>query len=66
MAEKGDELVQYITEKVVHYMETPKAERKMNRKLRRAKEPWLSRWFGVVPFALSMWLDKWKKKRKRR
>jgi hypothetical protein len=65
MAEKGDELVQYITEKVVHYMETPKAERKKNRKLRRAKEPWLSRWFGVVPFALSMWLDQRKKKRKR-
>jgi hypothetical protein len=65
MAEKGDELVQYITEKVVHYMETPKAERKRNRKLRRAKEPWLSRWFGVVPFALSMWLDQRKKKRKR-
>lgn len=65
MAEKGEELVQYITEKVVHYMETPKEKRKQNRKLR-PKEAWLSRWFGVVPFALSMWLEQRKKKLKHR
>jgi hypothetical protein len=57
MAEKGEELVQYITERVVHYMETPKEERKRNRDLRPPKESWTSLWFGVVPFALSMWIE---------
>ncbi|MDB5052966.1 MAG: hypothetical protein JWM44_1016 [Bacilli bacterium] len=57
MAEKGEELVQYITERVVHYMETPKEERKRNRELRPPKESWTSLWFGAVPFALSMWLE---------
>ncbi|QGQ97372.1 YqzE family protein [Paenibacillus psychroresistens] len=66
MADKGEELVQYITEKVAHYMDTPKEERKRNRKLRNSKEAWLTRWFGVVPFAFSMWLDQRKKKLKRR
>jgi ribonuclease PH len=60
MAEKGVELVQYIAEKVVHYMDTPKEERKRNRRHR--KEAWLSRWFGVVPFALSMWMEQRKNK----
>jgi hypothetical protein len=55
MAEKGDELVQYITERVVNYFETPKEERKRARYQRRHQEAWLSKWFGVVPFALSMW-----------
>jgi hypothetical protein len=66
MADKGAELVQYITEKMVNYMEMPKEERKQNRKLRHRKEPWLSRWFGVVPFALSMWLEQRKNRLKRR
>jgi hypothetical protein len=64
LAEKGEELVQYITQKVVYYMETPKEERKLSRQLRRPKEAWLSRWFGAVPFALSMWFEQRKKKQK--
>jgi hypothetical protein len=63
MAEKGEELVQYITQKVVHYMKTPKEERKLSRQLR-PKEAWMSRWFGAVPFALSMWFEQRKKKHK--
>jgi hypothetical protein len=55
MAEKGEELVQYITERVVNYIETPKEERKRARVQRRHQESWLSKWFGVVPFAFSMW-----------
>jgi hypothetical protein len=65
MAAKGDELVQYITKRVVTYIETPKEERRQHRELRRTKEAWLFRWFGVVPFALSMWLEKRKNKLKR-
>jgi hypothetical protein len=66
MADKGEELVQYIAKKVVNYMDTPMEERKRIRKLRHPKEAWLSRWFGVVPFALSMWLEQRKKKLKGR
>ncbi len=65
MAEKGEELVQYITSKVVSYIDTPKEVRKRNRKQRTTKQDWLSRWFGVVPFALSMWFNKSRKKLKR-
>jgi hypothetical protein len=64
MADKGVELVQYIAEKVVHYMDTPKEERKQSRRHR--KEAWQSRWFGVIPFALSMWLEQRKKKKLKR
>lgn len=48
---KGDELVKYITEQVVTYIETPKAERSRARK----KEHWTVKWFGMIPFSLSVW-----------
>lgn len=52
---KGDELVKYITERVVTYVETP---RKVRRENRTAKEPWSSRWFGMIPFSLSLWWER--------
>ncbi|OZB96789.1 YqzE family protein [Paenibacillus sp. XY044] len=45
----GDELVKYITERVVSYMETPKEERRKQK----YKEPWTVKWFGMIPFSLS-------------
>lgn len=48
---KGDELVKYITERVVDYMETPKDVRRSRGK---EKEPWSRRWFGMIPFSLGM------------
>ncbi|WP_138495571.1 YqzE family protein [Paenibacillus pinistramenti] len=50
---KGDELVRFITERVVDYVETPKEIRK-ERKQVKTKEPWSSRWFGMIPASLSM------------
>ncbi|MNJ35394.1 YqzE family protein [Paenibacillus bouchesdurhonensis] len=50
---KGDELVKYITERVVDYMETPKDVRRIRVK---EKEPWSRRWFGMIPFSLGMLL----------
>lgn len=63
---KGDELVKYITEQVVSYMETPREERKRMRVERRsrARESWERRWFGMLPMAVSMWLGRLGKKRK--
>ncbi|MDF2669923.1 MAG: hypothetical protein K0R67_2229 [Paenibacillus sp.] len=58
MAIKSEDLIKYITEQVVTFMETPADVRKENRKvLRGQKEPWKSRWFGMIPFAISMWLE---------
>jgi hypothetical protein len=66
VADKGEELVQYITQRVVAYIETPKEERKRARRQRRDKEAWQRRWFGVVPFALSMWVEQLKTRKKHR
>ncbi|MCZ8514366.1 YqzE family protein [Paenibacillus filicis] len=60
MAASGEDLVKYVTERVVEYMETPKAVRKQVRRDRRImREPWQTRWFGMVPLALRMWRDRW-------
>ena len=49
---KGDELVKYITVQVVEYFNTT-PERKQQKKA--AKEPWQTRWFGMLPLAVSVW-----------
>ncbi|WP_018750664.1 YqzE family protein [Paenibacillus sanguinis] len=49
---KGDELVKYITERVVDYVETP---REVRRERSKPREPWTQRWFGMIPFSLSLW-----------
>lgn len=53
MATKGDELVKYITERVVDYVETPKEVR---RERSRGKQSWSQTWFGMIPFSISLWL----------
>lgn len=59
---KGDELVKYITERVVDYVETPREIRKERQKL---KESWSSRWFGMIPFSISLWAGQLQDKRKK-
>ncbi|UNK17036.1 YqzE family protein [Paenibacillus sp. N3/727] len=63
MANSND-LIKYITERVVTYIDTPKEVRKG----RRVKEPWIVRWFGMIPFSVSLWKDDLvsKKSKKRR
>ncbi|MFD1176690.1 YqzE family protein [Paenibacillus puldeungensis] len=60
---KGDELVKYITERVVDYVETP---REIRRERTKEKEPWARRWFGMIPFSISLWVDDLPLKRKRK
>lgn len=60
---KGDELVKYITERVVDYIETPKEERRSRNK---PKEPWSSKWFGMIPLGISLWWGKFPVKSTRR
>ncbi|WP_248925035.1 YqzE family protein [Paenibacillus hamazuiensis] len=55
---KGEELVQYITERVVAYFDTPREVRKQARQNQKTvREDWVYRWFGLVPFSLKMWAD---------
>ncbi|MNI95328.1 hypothetical protein D3C73_1535830 [compost metagenome] len=63
---KSDELVKYITQQVVTYIDTPKDIRKQQRQERRTikqKTPWTYRWFGMAPFWLGLWF---KQRRQRR
>jgi len=51
MASKGgDELLKYITEKVVVFIEDPSSRRS-----EAPKQPWSQRWFGMLPLGLSIW-----------
>ncbi|GIO30195.1 MULTISPECIES: YqzE family protein [Paenibacillus] len=47
----GEELVKYITERVVTFMETPKEERRRKTK---PKEPWSEKWFGMIPLGIML------------
>jgi len=56
-----DELIKLVTQKVVTYMETPQVQRKQERQAAKAaREPWLTKWFGVAPIGIALW---WRSKR---
>lgn len=58
----GDELIKYITERVVHYMDTP---REIRRKAK-VKEAWSTRWFGMIPLSMTLWKEEVTSKRKQK
>ncbi|MGG4398341.1 YqzE family protein [Paenibacillus thiaminolyticus] len=60
---KGQDLIKYITQRVVTYIDTPVEARRERRLERhnRAKEPWQTKWFGMVPFSMQMWAGKWRR-----
>lgn len=56
MADKSEDLIKYMTVQVVQYMETSQEDRQQNRaKAKAAKEPWLTKWFGIAPFGVALW-----------
>jgi len=57
---KGEELVKYVTQRVVQYIDTP-SDRRRQQRLGRKKEPWTTRWFGMIPMAVSMLFGRGKK-----
>jgi hypothetical protein len=62
---KRDDYVQYVTEKIVSYYDLPKDKRKQKRLEAKHQRPaWTMRWFGMIPFAMSMWVDQWKRRGK--
>lgn len=59
---KAEEIVKYVTQKVVEYIDTPSDRRKERRQSRKqTREPWTTRWFGMIPMALSMMFSRRKK-----
>jgi hypothetical protein len=61
---KIDDLIKYITERVITYFETPKEVRKQTRvSQKEQKEQWQYRWFGMLPLALRMWCRYVRKKK---
>jgi hypothetical protein len=59
---KGDELVKFITEQVVTYIETPKEVRKQAKQSsKQHKESWQTRWFGMLPLAIRMLIQQARK-----
>lgn len=58
----GEDLIKYITERVVAYIETPRKERHRQRQDKaKVKVPWHVRWFGILGVSLELWI---KNKRK--
>jgi hypothetical protein len=45
----SQEYVRYLTQRFVKYMETPKEQR-----VKKTKEVWAYRWFGMLPLAIGM------------
>jgi hypothetical protein len=61
---KSDELVKYITQQVVTYIETPKDVRKQAKaSSREQRESWQTRWFGMLPLATRMLIEQTKIKK---
>lgn len=59
----GKELVKYMAEKFVAYVETPSEERKQAKTSAKAnREHWLTRWFGWGPMSLVLW---WRRREQR-
>lgn len=50
--------ISYLIEKLLWYVETPKAERKAYKKAN--QEPFMTRWFGLIPFSTKMYVQKQK------
>lgn len=59
---KSNDYVKYITETVVKYIDQPKDVRKRTRLERKdQKEPFMYRWFGLIPYVLYYRLKKEKR-----
>ncbi|WP_070120690.1 YqzE family protein [Bacillus marinisedimentorum] len=58
----GNDYIRHMTQQVVSYLDKPKDQRKELRKTRKTgKQAFMTKWFGVLPFALSMLFRKKKK-----
>lgn len=50
-----NDYVKFVTQQFVSYMDSPKEERKQKREQRRnVRDPFLVRWFGILPLSLAL------------
>lgn len=55
----GNDYLKFMTEQVVSYIDLPAEERKKRKKKEKSSKPaYSSRWLGVLPFALKVFLRK--------
>lgn len=60
-----NDYVKYMTQQIVSYIDCPKEERKSRKAERKhASEPLLTRWFGMIPFAMMLLLKRKKSDKK--
>jgi hypothetical protein len=58
-----NDYVKYLTQTFVQYMDQPKEERKKVKEERKEnKQPFMLRWFGILPYALMYSVKKRKPK----
>ncbi|WP_242218764.1 YqzE family protein [Bacillus cereus group sp. BfR-BA-01380] len=61
-----NDYIKYVTQQFVSYMDAPKEDRKQKRQQRREeREPFLNRWFGMLPLSAAIFYGQMKKKRKK-
>ncbi|MCP1125143.1 YqzE family protein [Bacillus sp. AFS018417] len=61
-----NDYIRYMTQQFVSYMDAPKADRKQKRQQRREeREPFLNRWFGMLPLSAALFYRQVKKKREK-
>ncbi len=61
----GEEIVKYVTERIVRYIETPNERRKEERLQRKSsREPWDARWFGMIPMSIAMLCGRFRAKKR--
>ncbi len=60
----GNDFIRHMTQQVVSYLDKPRDQRKQIRNSRKGgKQPFLTKWFGILPFALLMIFKKNDKKK---
>ena len=54
----GNAYIKYLTEQITTYIDLPSETRKQLRSKRKQDANYGSHWFGILPFALKMFLTK--------
>ncbi|MBA4535799.1 YqzE family protein [Bacillus aquiflavi] len=60
----SNEYVKFMTKTIVQYIDQPREERKQQRLMKKqTKEPFLYKWFGLIPYAILFMLKRNKEKK---
>jgi hypothetical protein len=52
---ESSDYLKYMTEKVVTYLDKDNQTEEQEESVKKKREPWLTRWFGVIPMGIMMW-----------